>query len=205
MYRAQGSSNYKPKNVNAANLIGVMWYLQHEVMTQNPPKFGISRILRYKVQTKAPAALVAKRMNFGVRYAYDSQRCTGPGRCDLQYERYGYFVGCNKFKSMYPYPNKKTYYPGGVWYSFPGRGNCQPGPPTGETDCTYTDLTWPPEEISLEELQGNAGRRFWDNPTDETANHNKVVAAAEAFKRKYPSTEELEAPSCDFDFDRFWN
>lgn len=206
VYRAQGDASYPPKNVNAANLEGVMWYLQHEVVTQTPPKFGIKRILRYKVTTKAPERLFKAGMNFGVRYAYDSQKCTGPGDCAPLYEKYGYFVGCNNFASMYPYPNEKTAYPGGIWYSFPGEGACD-GTASGADDCTYS-YSWPPEEISLDELAAGASgdsASFWAKPGDEAANAKKVEVAADLFQKKYPRSEDLPTPRCDFDFNSFWH
>mmetsp|Transcript_53709 Transcript_53709/g.174674 ORF Transcript_53709/g.174674 Transcript_53709/m.174674 type:complete len:288 (-) Transcript_53709:299-1162(-) len=161
---AQGSASYPPKDVNAANLAGVMWYLQHEVMITDPPKFGITRILRYKVQMRAPAGLLKKGMNFGVRYAYDSQKCTGPGKCDDMYDKYGYFVGCNKFESMYPYPSTAMHFAGGIWYSFPTQGACDASP-TGAADCTYS-YSWPPEDISLAELR--AARNIASGATPTT-------------------------------------
>jgi len=179
-----------------------MWYLQNEVMTAAPPKFGITRILRYKVQVRAPAGLLAKGMNFGVRYAYDSQKCTGPGKCGTMYSKYGFFVGCNKFESMYPFPTMQTHYPGGIWYSFPGQGACD-APATGAATCTYS-YTLPPEEISLAELEGSKGRSFWDND-DDTANAAKVQAAADLFKQKYPKSADLEPSPCDFNYEKFWN
>lgn len=180
-----------------------MWYLQHEVVTKDPPKYGISRILRYKVSTKAPEKLLSAGMNFGVRYAYDSQKCTGPGKCTDMYKKYGYFVGCNKFESMYPYPDEQTAYPGGVWYSLPGQGACS-GAPTGADECTYS-YSWPPDEISLEELAGSAGlAAFWAGPKDQAANARKVQAAADLFKTKYPSSPDLATPACDFNFHEFW-
>jgi len=201
VYRSQNNMTYPLKNDNAANLEGTMWYLQHEVVTQVPPKFGIVRIIRYRVSTRAPQRLLAAGMHFGVRYAYDSQKCTGPGNCTEMYERYGYFVGCNKLASMYPYPDQPTAYPGGVWYSFPGEGACS-GTPTGEDSCTYS-YSWPPEEILLADLEGSAGHAFWDKPHDEAANAKKVQAAANLFKRKYPESPDLSDPTCDFDYGRF--
>mmetsp|Transcript_53707 Transcript_53707/g.174666 ORF Transcript_53707/g.174666 Transcript_53707/m.174666 type:complete len:233 (-) Transcript_53707:565-1263(-) len=200
---AQGSASYPPKDVNAANLAGVMWYLQHEVMITDPPKFGITRILRYKVQMRAPAGLLKKGMNFGVRYAYDSQKCTGPGKCDDMYEKYGYFVGCNKFESMYPYPSTATHFAGGIWYSFPSQGACDASP-TGAADCTYS-YSWPPEDISLAELQGSTKYSFWGDDDDDSANAARVQAAAGLFKQKYPRSEDLDTPPCDFNYNKFWN
>eukprot|EP00405_Crypthecodinium_cohnii_P015411 CAMPEP_0206462416 /NCGR_PEP_ID=MMETSP0324_2-20121206/25971_1 /ASSEMBLY_ACC=CAM_ASM_000836 /TAXON_ID=2866 /ORGANISM="Crypthecodinium cohnii, Strain Seligo" /LENGTH=457 /DNA_ID=CAMNT_0053934579 /DNA_START=272 /DNA_END=1649 /DNA_ORIENTATION=- len=202
MYRSQNQNNYPPKNVNTANLAGVIWYLQHEVVITDPPKFGIYRILRYKVQTRAPANLLQSGMNFGVRYAYDSQDCTGPGSCHDMYQKYGHFVGCNNFDSGYPYPTEPTHFQGGIWYSIPSQGTCN-GPPTGAFDCTFS-YDWPPAEITLDELQGQAGRSFWDNPDDAGANERKVQAAKRLFQQKYPDTQDLPDPPCDFNYDRFW-
>lgn len=202
-YRAQSAAYYQPLNINAANLPGVMWYLQHEVVTEVPPKFGIVRILRFKVQTKAPQRLLDKGMNFGVRYAYDSQQCTGPGQCWDMYEKYGYFVGCNKFESAYPYPINETYYDGGLWYSFDGHGAC-PGPPNGGDHCTFA-YNWPPAEITLEELQGADGQGFWDAPEDRKANAAKVARLRELFNKKFPDSEDLPDPVCDFNFGDFWS
>lgn len=193
--------------MNVANLAGVMWYFQHEVMIQNPPKFGITRILRYQVQTKAPSQLYAKGMNFGVRYAYDNQVCTGPGDCVAMYRQYGYFVGCNNFASNYPYPDADTAadaeFSGGVWYSLPAEGACS-GPPTAAGSCTYS-YSWPPEEVSLQELQGSRGAAFWDDPHNPAANEAKVAAAASAFAAKYPASPQLVTPPCDFQFESFWS
>jgi len=202
VYRAQGTANYPPKNINAGNLAGAMWYLQHEVVIQDPPKFGINRLLRYKVEVRAPVALQKKGLSFGVRFAYDSQLCTGPGDCTKEYGRYGYFVGCNSFDSLYPYPDVPSYYPDGIWYSLPGGGACTKGLPTG-TSCTYSH-SWPPEEVTLEELQGKAGAGFWADAEDPIANMRKVNVAAAMFATKYPKSPHLPTPACDFDFNKFW-
>jgi len=205
VYRTQSDASYPPLNVNAANLEGAMWYLQHEVMTQEPPKFGITRVLRYKVSTKAPQRLLDVGVNFGVRFAYDSGECTGPGDCEEMYQRYGYFVGCNNFEAMYPYPTEKTAFPGGIWYSFPGNGTSQCSSPTGADDCTYS-YSWPPEEIRLDELEkANGGHAaFWADADSEAAATRKVQAAAALFQEQYPDSEALATPACDFDYGKFW-
>jgi len=203
VYRAQSKSSYPPKNINAGNLAGAMWYLQHEVVIQDPPKFGINRLLRYKVEVRAPVALQKKGLSFGVRFAYDSQNCTGPGNCTKEYGRYGNFVGCNNFDSLYPYPDVQSYYPNGTWYSLPGGGACNEGPPTGTSSCTYS-YSWPPEELTLEELQGKAGAGFWADAEDPQANMMKVMVAAALFAVKYPESPDLPTPACDFDFHKFW-
>lgn len=181
MYRAQGVTSYPPENVNMASLAGVMWYLHNEIVGRADwgyrRKFDITRILRYKVQTRAPQTLFEAGMNFGVRFAFDSGQCTGPFSCDEAWQNYGYFVGCNRFGNFtsFPFPNFPVAYQG-VWYSLPGKcpqmkymdkskagskgedclenqpgGFCQ-GEPTGAADCTYNFEA--AGEISLDELEG---------------------------------------------------
>ena len=64
-----------------------------------PRKFGINRIVRFKVQYRAPQPLHEKGravcargfpcrgMDFGVRYAFDSGKCTGPGDCASDFDK----------------------------------------------------------------------------------------------------------------------
>ncbi|CAJ1394467.1 unnamed protein product [Effrenium voratum] len=159
MYRAVGDTVYPPMNVNAANLAGVMWYLHNEVVERTPRKFGITKIIRFKVQTRATQPLWEKGMNFGVRFAFDSGQATGPFECGrdkygpklcqgpfnrsfdvgmhngsvvgaFEWDTYGYFVGCNKL-GHFPFPTYKIYYPGAVWWSLPG-----PCPSKNYTDWT---------------------------------------------------------------------
>mmetsp|Transcript_68035 Transcript_68035/g.142064 ORF Transcript_68035/g.142064 Transcript_68035/m.142064 type:complete len:559 (+) Transcript_68035:133-1809(+) len=161
MYRATGQNSYPLKNVNTADLGGVMWYIHNEVVScvyqdcDNVRRFGIDRIRRYKVQTKATQPLVDIGMNFGLRYAFDLGRCTGPWVCEDQFDKYGYFVGCNNLSSGFPFPTWDVYY-AGIWYSLPGScsnkkfmdesiecrldepgGMCK-GTPTGNGTCTYS-------------------------------------------------------------------
>jgi len=157
IYRATSGKEFPIENVNAANAQGVMWYLHNEVVRYVPRRFDIDRIVRFKVQYRAPTPLHDKGMNFGVRYAFDSGKCTGPGDCTKELGQYGNFVGCNL---VYDYPTPQfadaTYYGNPTWYSFPGDcsmedyhhqnamckmyhpgGACK-GTPTGAGDCTYS-------------------------------------------------------------------
>merc|ERR1712048_737231 len=145
VYRSQSDETYPPLNTNAASLGGVLWYLQNEVVSRCDSgrgngefgyrRFKITRILRYKVMTKAPEPLFKKGMNFGVRVAYDFGKNTGawhPSKDKLEsYEKYGYHVGCNILGAG-PYPqcpepkdHAEGYcpieYPNAVWYSLPGK------------------------------------------------------------------------------------
>lgn len=58
LYRAATDESYPLENVNLANLPGVMAYIHHEVVCAGgcPRKFGITRILRYKITSKATEA-----------------------------------------------------------------------------------------------------------------------------------------------------
>lgn len=171
MYRVASTANYPFENVNAGNLPGIMWYLHNEVVSQTPRKFGITRILRLKMKYRATDALLAKGMSFGVRYAYDSGRCTGPWDCDNMYDKYGYILGCNRVND---FPTKqwsgKNHYENAIWYSLPGPcnnrvfnehdlycrqlfpgGACH-GEPSGRGDCTYSYE--PAGEIHVNDLEG---------------------------------------------------
>uniref|UniRef100_A0A7S1SBB2 CBM1 domain-containing protein n=1 Tax=Alexandrium catenella TaxID=2925 RepID=A0A7S1SBB2_ALECA len=175
MYRAQGPNDYPVENVNTASLGGLMWYVHNEVVScaygdcRYVRRFGINRIVRYKVQTRAPQPLYDAGMNFGIRYAYDHGQCTGPWSCDTQFDKYGFFVGCNNVSSGFPFPDWPVYY-SGAWYSLPGPCSSrkwedqnilckldQPGgqckkEPTGTGTCTYTIET--AGEITIDELEG---------------------------------------------------
>lgn len=154
VYRAESDDQDYVTNVNVANLPGVMWYLHNEVVWQTPRKFNISRIYRHKIMTRGTQPLRDLGMNFGVRFAYDAAQCTGPWNCDLNFERYGYFVGCNNL-GEFPFPYK-IYYEDAKWYTLPGAcssntykdkdasciedqpgGMCE-GIPTGQGNCTYS-------------------------------------------------------------------
>lgn len=223
MYRAQGHSDYPPLNVNTGNLAGIMWYIQNEVVSGaygSGNKFGIERIRRFKVMTKATQTLIDLKMNFGLRVAFDYGNCTGP-TCRYDWENYGYNVGCNNLGS-FPFPKYETNYTGGIWYSLPGpcpsmpfyqqNGACerlQPGgkcdgTPTGSGDCTWSYVD-SGEEIWLGELYGETHQsmqQFWNNSDNVTANNLKVQAARKMFEEKFGA--ELPNPPCDFDFNRFY-
>jgi hypothetical protein len=177
MYRAQNADNYPPLNVNMADLGGVLWYLNNEVVdvcndnrgygesgTFGYRRFRIERILRYKVSMKATPELYKAGMNFGVRLAFDKGKCTGayngPYDCPREWKHYGFVVGCNKL-GLPPYPacppygdNKEGFCPityPGAWYNFPKKGYCD-RPPTGEPNCTWTYE--PAGEVNIDELVG---------------------------------------------------
>lgn len=218
MYRAVNDKTYPPESANTGNLAGVMWYLQHEVVIKTPPKFGITRILRFVVKTKTTSALFAAGMNFGVRYAFDAGQCTGPFDCNTQWNKYGYFVGCNNLGS-FPYPQFEVPYANAIWYSLPGAcpgnlfsdksascrawapgGSCKE--PTGQGNCTYSFE--PAGELLLSELQANIS---WDRPDDTEACAERLRTAEARFDEKYPkapAAESMQAPPCDFNFDKFY-
>lgn len=197
-----------------------MWYIQNEIVSGvygTPHRFGISRILRFKVAMRATQPLLDKGMNFGVRVAFDSGMCTGPG-CDFDWRNYGYNVGCNRLGN-YPFPQYNTHYRDAVWYSLPGTcpsksyldvtsvceaqepgGRCS-GIPTGTGNCTWNYE--PAGNLTFRELYGNQTmNEFWANPNDDAANQRKVDAARALLAAKYGG--DPPTPPCDFNFDRFY-
>lgn len=174
MYRAQDDKDYDLENVNMANLAGVMWYLHHEIVTACPRRFGVTRIRRFRIRTKATPELYATGRNFGWRYAFDAGRCSdyNGGCVKKEYSNLGYNVGCNKFTSEWAYPGNREdpQYEGGIWFSLPGEcpsmkwdeataqckadepgGKCEH--PTGAHDCTWSIED--AGDISVDELVGN--------------------------------------------------
>eukprot|EP00434_Breviolum_minutum_P016247 symbB.v1.2.014318.t1/scaffold1020.1/size145545/6 len=214
MYRAQSDSDYDFENVNAANLAGLMWYLEHEVVfAQCPRHYNITRILRFKVSIKVPKTF---DHNFSRFWAFDRGMCTSPA-CANDYAQHGFTVGCQ-------YQDAASY-PGAVWYSLPGRcpltplvakkgctalpgGNCQR--PNGDADCT-----WSAEkagEIQISKVEGvynwtdfcaHHGNEyilpFWDARGDTAHMKMRMTKVLETFKKKYPNDPiNLEEPLCDW-------
>eukprot|EP00928_Gymnodinium_smaydae_P033246 TRINITY_DN23861_c0_g1_i1.p1 TRINITY_DN23861_c0_g1~~TRINITY_DN23861_c0_g1_i1.p1 ORF type:complete len:470 (+),score=47.81 TRINITY_DN23861_c0_g1_i1:60-1469(+) len=158
MYRAQGDTTYPPENVNLASLGGVLWYVHNEVACHCPRRFDITRILRYKVHVKATTPLLQTGRHFGIRYSFDSGKCTGPWDPKKDtWDKYGYVVGCNDMvHDGFPFPSWLAKYPKAAWYSIPGKcssrtwekatwdckalepgGVCN-GIPTGQGNCTFS-------------------------------------------------------------------
>merc|ERR1712008_606850 len=69
MYRAQSDADYPLENVNAADLLGVLWYLHNEIVPYCPRKYDITRILRLKVTLRNPMMPYV---------AFDFGQCTMP-------------------------------------------------------------------------------------------------------------------------------
>mmetsp|Transcript_78714 Transcript_78714/g.163714 ORF Transcript_78714/g.163714 Transcript_78714/m.163714 type:complete len:561 (-) Transcript_78714:516-2198(-) len=192
MYRVQNSADYPPENQNMANLAGALWYLHNEIVNnKGSRRFDKTRIQRFRVKTKSTQPLIELGLNFGVRFAFDKGRCTGPYDCQAQWDKFGYFVGCNVVDE---WPTGqwqgKVHYPNAVWWSLPGTctsqlfdhhtqtcAQKQPGgacnDPTGSGTCTYSYES--AGEISIDELEGidsfesfarNGGWEY-NNKTDE--------------------------------------
>jgi len=59
----------------------------------------------------------------------------------------------------------------------------------------------------LAELKGSTKHSFWGEADDDadSANAARVQAAADLFKQKFPKSEDLDTPPCDFNYNKFWN
>jgi len=217
VYRAQNDNEYPLGNVNVANMPGVMWYLNNEVMPRCPKRYHISRIKRMVITMQATPELYAKGMNFGVRYSFDAGKCTGSnirwlGACDLTWNKYGYVPGCNNFKDHYPYPLIDTEYPNGIWYSLPVEGRCDN--PNGTANCTWSYQE--AGEISLSDLEmedpghawcceGNCTNFWWDHWGSQKC-QKRVALAMDMFAKKYPDMPlDMPTPPCDFIHDGYWD
>jgi len=191
MYRVQSDQDYAPENQNMANLAGALWYLHNEIVNnRGHRRFHKTRVQRYKVTVKATQPMVDDGLLWGTRFAFDAGECTGPWNCMDAWQRYGYFVGCNRVDE---FPTQqwrgKVYYPNASWYSLPGKCNsrrynkhsveCELEEPggvcddvTGQGNCTYSYTS--AGEISIDELEGvenfadfvAAGGWEYNNQTD---------------------------------------
>mmetsp|Transcript_47856 Transcript_47856/g.104142 ORF Transcript_47856/g.104142 Transcript_47856/m.104142 type:complete len:354 (+) Transcript_47856:34-1095(+) len=216
VYRAQSNEDYPMSNNNAANLPGVLWYLQNEVVRMSCPRhYNITRIIRYKVTYKPTVALFSdpRHPRFMPFVAFDKARCTVPGCPDL-WAKFGYPMGCQSLQTDY---GSQVY-----WYSLPGPcpnqefnskgAYCKWSNPGGQ--CADPDgsrhCTWNAEkagEITLDELSGiddyeafckagkkefdkdkdhGVGMSFWDGFLDPETNAKRVQYTRDMFKRKFP-------------------
>eukprot|EP00913_Durusdinium_trenchii_P022270 g20924.t1 len=119
-------------------------------------------------------------MNFGVRFAYDSAQCDGPWSCDLNYDRFGYFVGCNNLGS-FPFPTYDIHYPGAKWYALPG--------PCSSKTYQESDRSRPRPDKDAKCIKEQPGGRCDGTPTGQ-GNCTYSI--------------EVEAPACDFNFTAFY-
>jgi len=224
LYRAQSDQDYPMENVNAGDLPGVLWYLQHEVVTQCPRKYDISRVLRVNFTAKLNAA-----GRFGPFVAFDSGKCTVPN-CDRIWKRRGYRVGCQRAKGYGSVP--------GHWYSLPGAcpsqhphektlacAQAQPGGACqsledlhGDGPCTfYTEAAG---EVDLNHATGihnytafcaagnvewswttdrGRGMGFWDGSHNDRWNDLRLQRFQELFRAAYPDMpESFGEPSCAY-------
>mmetsp|Transcript_60065 Transcript_60065/g.139915 ORF Transcript_60065/g.139915 Transcript_60065/m.139915 type:complete len:535 (+) Transcript_60065:91-1695(+) len=193
MYRAQGDEDYKPVNINTADLPGVLWYLHNEIVRVTPRKNKVTRILRYKVTVKNTLQ-VQVLGGFGNYVAFDSGRCSVPG-CGAIWTQNGYVVGCQVIGSTLAHYTRTDPCQGtcqaGHWYSLPGPcpqlafnlkdaacmaaepgGECNSPTVTGTADCTYHVEEAGQVDVNEFSLINNyskfvtEGRREWDPTLD---------------------------------------
>lgn len=235
VYRVQSDENWPLTNKNAGNIAGMLWYLHNEIVWHKGGRFGtyfshpVTRLVKFKIQMRATQALHDLGMNFGVVNTMDSNKCSGPFKCD-NLASYGGTVGCETWQkgSANNFPHQQwdelNRYPGATWYSFPEAGHCPPGvTPTGEGHCVYSFEYM--GEITIDQLEGlgdfkkfaaEGGREydpkidngvklsFWKGIKDARLCRWRVEQAARLFREKYPWMEELPEPTCDFNKFKFY-
>jgi hypothetical protein len=216
MYRAQSDADYPMENVNAADVLGVLWYLHNEVVSSCPRKNSITRILRLKVTFRKPM------MGF---VAFDAGKCT-VARCGRLWQTYGFAVGVQNVGYGADYKIKEN---GlfGHWYSLPGPcpsqkrhhkdAACRLAEPGGACrnladapNCMYH--VEHAGEIRLDELEGiqdyhafcQAGNleyskvddkglnlSFWDGKTDLAKCRWRYNMVMRAFRKRYPKMPDV--------------
>lgn len=227
---SDAEEKYPFGNINTGNMEGVMWYLMNEVVTwytdgaRCPRKFNISKIKRFKVQTKVTKELFAENMHFGPRFAFDKgdcfgrcfsdNMCSGSDDCASHYKEYGFIPGCNNFWDNYPFPVNITTAPGGIWYTLPLEGRCDW--PTGAHNCTWSFQN--AGEITLEELEASTpswgGEQccdgkctgFWDDQFNPGKTAWRTQKALDLFQVYYPDMpRDLAYIPCDFDWRKWYS
>lgn len=216
IYRAQSEAEYPNENINAADLPGLLYYLQNEVVQGCPRKFGVTRIRRMKVTTR--------RNQFVPFEAFDSAQCTAED-CLIHIREAMYSMGC---QSIPDFCGSIT----GLWYSLPGpcpyepfdqkSPECEAADPGGLCAPDNTDLVdckFLVENagsinlnmlVGLTETNCTAGMEydrhkdkgdttnFWDDAHDEDSCMLRLARIKHAFLMQYPDmpAEIEETPPC---------
>eukprot|EP00933_Yihiella_yeosuensis_P022475 TRINITY_DN17703_c0_g1_i2.p1 TRINITY_DN17703_c0_g1~~TRINITY_DN17703_c0_g1_i2.p1 ORF type:complete len:486 (-),score=72.24 TRINITY_DN17703_c0_g1_i2:33-1490(-) len=127
LYRVQSDEDFPCcANNDMTTLPGALFYLHNEIIWHPKKRSGTffsipkTRIVRYKVQTRATQPLYDLGMDFGVMNAFDITQCTGPYKCE-NFERFGYTPGCENWIKGSPanFPHEQwddiNKYPGAEW------------------------------------------------------------------------------------------
>jgi len=174
MYAAHNWDNYHMENTNLASLTGVLWFLQDQIVTSCPRKYGLTRLVRYIITMQNTAALWKGplRSQFGQYVQFVDGACASTGnstQCNDLFKTTGHVVGCTPLDTLGPNVPNYAGPPAPVWYSLPGRcpsvpfvnktEECMRAEPGGE--CPFPDgtanCTWsakPAGEISLNDISG---------------------------------------------------
>lgn len=226
VYRAKNDQNYGDTNVNMANLARVLWYLHSEVVGHCPRKFGVTRILRYKITMMPTPELEHTKKVFAPLCHFDSGACTGPKPVLDDYQKYGFVVGCDRPSFQHAAYSQAT------WYSFPGAcpsksfqqkqgcseagGECKPGQAWSKT------CTWRKEfagEITLDQLTHNyhfedrckkgfeeyntatdrgQGTNYWHTRSNKRVCDRRMSWAQRVFQSRCGGPRLPEAPQCPY-------
>jgi len=149
VFRAQSDSKYPLENVNVGDMRGVLWYLHNEVVSMCPRKYGITRIMRWKLTVKK-----GEMINF---VAFDHGACTVPN-CAALWQQKGYRVGC-----------QERGYAGlsGHWYSLPGK--CPNSPVAEKTPGCGADFPGGACPSAAALSSGSGGCSYFAEPAGEVA------------------------------------
>mmetsp|Transcript_18663 Transcript_18663/g.44212 ORF Transcript_18663/g.44212 Transcript_18663/m.44212 type:complete len:303 (-) Transcript_18663:82-990(-) len=224
VYRAKNDKPYEDTSVNMANLAGVLWYLHSEVVGHCPRKFGITRVLRYKVTVKPTPELLQHGWKFAPLCHFDAGSCTGPKQSLDDYKKFGFVVGCDRPSFAHAAYSQAT------WYSFPGAcpsktfaqksgcseagGECKAGEPWSKT------CTWRKEyagQITLDQLTHNydfekrckkgfeeyniatdrgQGTNYWHTRSSAAVCNRRMSWAKKVIQQKCGGPSLPEAPQC---------
>ena len=226
VYRAKNDHNYEDTNVNMANLAGVLWYLHSEVVGHCPRKFGITRILRYKITMMPTKELLQTKKVFAPLCHFDSGACTGPKPVLDDYQKFGYVVGCDRPSFSHAAYSQAT------WYSFPGacpsktfqqkQGCAEAGGECKAGEAWSRTCTWRKQfagEITLDQLTHNfhfedrckkgfeeyniaadrgQGTNYWHTRSSKRVCDRRMSWAKRVFASRCGGPRLPEAPECPY-------
>uniref|UniRef100_A0A7S1LLS9 Uncharacterized protein n=1 Tax=Alexandrium catenella TaxID=2925 RepID=A0A7S1LLS9_ALECA len=168
MYRAQSDTDYPMRNVNTADLAGVLWYLHNEIVAFPDPDyrirhFNITRIIRFKVTIQNPPEFFERHAKkFGAFVAFGAGKCTVP-HCDSLWSTYGPVVGCQA-------ADHKVANYHALWQTQPSGTGCS-------GDCDSPIWYSLPGPCPRHEYGAKSAECVWDFPGGDCGKGNEITGA----------------------------